>query len=33
MTKLKTAIVALALAAPMWLPAIAEASYGTGHVH
>ena len=27
-TKVKTVAVALALSAPLWLPALAEASYG-----
>ena len=32
MTKLKIALTTLALTTPLWLAAVAEASYGTGHV-
>jgi hypothetical protein len=32
MTKLKIALTTLALTTPLWLAAVAEATYGTGHV-
>jgi hypothetical protein len=30
MTKIRIAVTSIALSAPLWLPALAEASYGKG---